>query len=78
MKNLSTNKEKLKIGGIYKHYKGALYQVLYLAKHSESLEPLVIYQDIENLDLIWARPLEMFLEHGVFNHVKQNRFQFIY
>ena len=47
--------------GIYQHYKGHKYRVLGVAKHSESLEELVVYQSLDNNDL-WVRPIKMFLE----------------
>lgn len=50
------NKIKL---GIYRHYKGNMYKVLYIAKHSETLEDMVIYQDVNDPDKIWARPTSM-------------------
>ncbi len=46
--------------GKYKHFKGKFYEVIGLAKHSETQEELVIYYD-ENKQL-WARPKSMFLE----------------
>ncbi|MFA4999391.1 MAG: DUF1653 domain-containing protein [Parcubacteria group bacterium] len=46
--------------GIYRHYKGHEYRFIGIAKHSETLEELVVYQDIVNTALIWARPKEMF------------------
>jgi hypothetical protein len=51
--------------GIYKHYKGKIYEVIGVATHSESLEKMVVYkalyqQEGENL---WVRPLEMFAEN---------------
>jgi len=53
--------------GKYQHFKGKFYQVLHLAKHSETQEWLVIYKplykDEQNNELgIWARPLAMFNE----------------
>ncbi len=49
------------IGQNYVHYKGGEYQILALAKHSESLEELVIYQDRNNPEKVWARPIALFL-----------------
>ena len=48
------------IGGIYKHFKGNVYQVICIAKDSETLDELVIYKDT-NSDKIWARKMDMFL-----------------
>lgn len=45
--------------GTYRHYKGNTYKVLHIAKHSETLEDMVIYQDVNNPDKIWARPVSM-------------------
>ncbi len=50
--------------GLYKHYKGNVYEVIGIAKHSESLEEMVVYKatyQIEGNNL-WVRPLKMFQE----------------
>ena len=49
-------------GGIYRHYKGNMYKALYVALHTETEEPLAIYQALYGDEKIWARPLEMFLD----------------
>ena len=48
--------------GKYQHYKGKLYQVLSVATHSETLEYLVVYQQLYGEQSIWVRPYEMFIE----------------
>lgn len=46
----------------YKHFKGKEYLVLHIAKHSETLEEMVVYQALYGEYGIWVRPLDMFLE----------------
>ncbi len=48
--------------GIYRHYKGSLYQVLHTARHSETEESLVVYRCLYGNYDVWVRPLEMFTE----------------
>ncbi len=48
--------------GQYRHYKGQPYRVLGLARHSESLEVLVIYQQLYGDHGTWVRPYAMFTE----------------
>jgi hypothetical protein len=49
--------------GIYKHYKGKRYEVLGMAKHSETLEDMVVYKQLYDDGGLWVRPLKMFLEN---------------
>ncbi len=69
---------KLKLGR-YQHYKGHFYRVIGVAKHSETLEELVIYEALyENPDgKLWVRPLKMFLEKVEINGKKVPRFKFV-
>jgi hypothetical protein len=46
--------------GRYRHYKGGEYEVVGVARHSETLEPLVIYRPLYNESGLWARPHAMF------------------
>lgn len=48
--------------GKYKHYKGKEYEVIGVAKHSETLEDLVVYKALYGNHDLWVRPLKMFLE----------------
>ena len=48
--------------GRYRHYKGNAYRVLGLARHSETLEPLVVYQALYGERGLWVRPAAMFAE----------------
>lgn len=51
-------------GAKYKHYKGNFYRVLGVAKHSETLEELVVYEALYDnpQSKLWVRPKKMFLE----------------
>lgn len=68
--------QKLQLG-TYQHYKGNKYLVLGIAKHSETLEELVVYTSLyENKDSsLWVRPLKMFLENVVVDGKKVERFK---
>lgn len=48
--------------GIYRHFKGNLYALLHVARHSETLEPMVVYQALYGERGIWVRPLPMWSE----------------
>ena len=48
--------------GLYRHFKGNLYRLLYVAKHSETLEPMVVYQALYGEMGIWVRPAAMWNE----------------
>lgn len=68
--------------GKYQHFKGKLYKILGVAKHSETLEEFVIYQALYDSEefgknQIWIRPLKMFLEEVEVNGQKVPRFKFI-
>lgn len=60
--------------GIYRHYKGPLYEVLGVARHSETEEPLVVYRALYGEYGLWVRPLAMFTERVVVDGKEQPRF----
>jgi len=67
--------------GIYRHYKGKLYRVLGVGRHSETLEEIVVYQALYESeefgkDAIWVRPLKMFIEDVEVDGKKVKRFEF--
>ncbi len=53
--------QKIEIGKIYKHYKGNVYKVIAFARHSETLEDMVVYSSLDN-SKIWVRPKSMWNE----------------
>lgn len=50
------------IGGKYRHFKGNEYMVVGVAKHSETLEDMVIYRKLYDDGGLWVRPKDMFLD----------------
>ena len=62
--------------GIYKHYKGNVYEVIGIAKHSEDLSEMVVYQSVVDGQM-WVRSKEMFLEHVLIEGKKIPRFTFL-
>ena len=49
--------------GIYKHYKGNLYQVIGFARHTETQEELAVYHSLTDKTILWARPIVIFEEN---------------
>jgi hypothetical protein len=60
--------------GRYRHYKGGEYEVIGAARHSETLEPLVVYRPLYNASGLWVRPHAMFFEHIEVDGVRKPRF----
>ena len=48
--------------GLYRHYKGGLYEVIDTARHSETLEPMTVYRALYGEQGLWVRPAAMFAE----------------
>ena len=63
--------------GLYQHYKGMRYQVIDTVRHSETLEPLVLYRALYGAQGLWVRPAAMFNETVEIDGVCQPRFQYI-
>lgn len=66
--------------GKYKHYKGKFYEVLGTARHSETLEEVVVYKALYTTEFgdnsLWVRPAEMFLENIMVNDEQMPRFEY--
>ena len=60
--------------GLYRHYKGLLYEVVGTARHSETLEPLTLYRALYGDKGLWVRPAAMFSEAVVIDGIRQPRF----
>jgi len=63
--------------GRYRHYKGLDYEVIGVARHSETLEPLVVYRPLYNASGLWVRPHAMFFEEVEIDGRRQPRFAFV-
>lgn len=61
--------------GLYRHYKGGLYEVIGTARHSETLEPMTVYRALYGTHGLWVRPAAMFSEQVTIDGVLQPRFQ---
>ena len=62
------------VSGKYRHYKGNEYEVLFVAKDSETLEDTVIYKSIKD-NKIWSRPKHMWADYVIYNNKLQKRFE---
>lgn len=63
--------------GRYRHYKGNDYKVMGVAKHSETMENMVVYQALYGEQGLWVRPLAMFMEKVQFEGKEVQRFMYI-
>jgi len=60
--------------GRYRHYKGGEYEVLGVVRHSETLEPLVLYRALYGERGLWVRPHAMFFENIEVDGIRRPRF----
>lgn len=65
--------------GIYRHFKGMEYRVIGVGKHSETLEPMVVYEALypNPESKLWVRPLAMFTEEVERDGHREPRFTFV-
>lgn len=63
--------------GRYRHYKGGQYEVLGVVRHSETLEPMVLYRPLYNDSGLWVRPHAMFIGEIVRDGMPVQRFAYL-
>ena len=63
--------------GKYRHFKGNEYELLFVAKNSETLEPMVVYRALYGKGDYWVRPASMWLEPVIHEDYEGSRFTFI-
>ncbi len=68
--------------GKYQHFKGRMYEVIGMARHSETLEELVVYRALDKSEklgknALWVRPKTMFFEEAEVNGQKVPRFKYL-
>ena len=63
--------------GLYRHFRGNLYRLLYVAKHSETLEPMVVYRALYGEKDFWVRPAAMWSETVQVGGVYMRRFSYV-
>ena len=61
--------------GLYRHYKGMLYEVIDTVRHSETLAPMVLYRALYGQRGLWVRPAAMFEEQVLIDGVVRPRFE---
>lgn len=67
--------EKYPEKGIYRHFKGNRYELIDIAYHSETLEPMVVYRALYGEGKLWVRPLNMWFETVERDGIVKPRFE---
>lgn len=68
--------EEVKVGK-YQHFKGAIYEVLGIAQHTETHEELIVYRALSEQQSLWTRPKKMFFQTVLLKGHKVPRFRYI-
>lgn len=68
---------KLKTNAVYRHFKGNDYLLLHIARHSETMEEMVVYQALYGERGIWVRPLNMWTEKVEYQGQIVERFRLV-
>ena len=63
--------------GTYRHFKGMEYELIGIAKHSETLEPMVVYRALYGEGGLWVRPLSMWTEWVDREDYRGPRFRYV-
>ena len=62
------------INQVYKHYKCNYYQVVFICKHSDTLETMIVYKNVDKPECNWVRPLSEFISEVEINGEMIKRF----
>ena len=63
--------------GLYKHYKGSMYEVFMTARHSETEEWMVVYKALYDEEGVWVRPFDMFVSQVEVEGMMVDRFEYV-
>ena len=76
MRDIEEYKKRIKLG-VYRHFKGNLYEVVGLAYHSEDTSVMVVYRALYGEGELWVRDARMWEENVVRDGVSMKRFEYI-